>query len=179
MTRSTTPSGRTRPSGPAGTRMRYGENGRGKLISTGGAQWSDEAEEQFFNALAASCNVKRSAEQVGFSVYTVYYQRRTRPEFAARWQAALDQGYARIEMALVEAAADTLDGVAFDPERPIPRMTIDQAMRLIDRYGRLNRGESRGPGRPPRRRTLDEVRASIIRKLEAIENARGQDSDGV
>ncbi|WP_324807868.1 hypothetical protein SH584_01045 [Sphingomonas sp. LY29] len=39
-------------------------------------QWSDEAEEIFFNALAASSHVTAAAAEAGFSTPTVY---RTRP----------------------------------------------------------------------------------------------------
>lgn len=162
----------------AGSRVRYGENGCAKRIKTGGAQWSEEAEEAFFDALGASCNVSWSAAEVGFTTFTVYRQRRMRPEFATRWNAALAQGYARLEMALVEAAVDTVEGAEFDADRPIPRMTVDQAMNLLKLHGPQVRGERRGPGNHARRRTLDEVRASIVKKIEAIENAAGASAAG-
>lgn len=162
----------------AGSRVRYGENGRAKRIKTSGAQWSEEAEERFFDALAASCNVTLSAAEVGFTTFTVYRQRRMRPDFAERWAGALAQGYARLEMALVEAAVDTVDGREFDAERPIPRMTVAEAMNLLKLHGPEVRGERRGPGNPRRRRTLDEVRGSIIKKIEAIENMPSDDVSG-
>jgi hypothetical protein len=164
-----------RGAGPAGSRVRYDQSGHAKRVKTGGYQWSEEAEEAFFDHLAASCNVRASAAAVGFTTFTVYRQRRLRPEFAARWQAALEQGYARLEMALVEAAADSLDGVEFDAERPIPKMSVDQAMNLL----KLHRAEVRGvggarPGRFAAPRGIEHYRASILRKLEAIRNARGR-----
>lgn len=169
---------RKRGGGPEGSRVRYGEGGRAKLIRTKGRQWSDEAEIIFFDALAASCNVRHAAEAAGATVYTVHRQRRLRPEFALRWDAALAQGHARLEMALVEAALDSLENVDFDAERPIPRMTVDQAIRIVQLYRGPVRGDGAAPGRRPRRRSLDEVRASILKKLEAIENARGRDGEG-
>lgn len=164
--------GAGRGCGPAGSRVRYGENGRAMLIRTNGAQWSDEAEEAFFDLLSASCNVRASVEAVGFTVYTVYRQRRLRPEFALRWRLALEQGHARLEMALFRAATDTMEGVEFDAEQPIPAMTAAEALRLVQLYGPMLRGEGPQPGRRPRRRSLDEVRASITKKVEAIRAAR-------
>ena len=156
-----------------GTRVRYGENGRAKRIKTGGAQWSEEAEDQFFDILAASCNVVMAAKATGFAPATAYWHRRRRPEFAARWQQALDQGYARLEMVLVEAACDTMDDVDFDADRPIPKTTVDQAMNVLRAHKNEIKGDGLGgPGRYARRRSLDEVKASIMKKVRAIEAAR-------
>lgn len=160
-----------RVSGPEGSIVRYGTARRAKRVRTTGWQWSEEAEEIFFDALAASCNVCLAATEAGFSTPTVYRQRRLRPDFAERWQAALAQGYARLEMALVQAAVDSIDGAEFDDERPIHRMSVEQAMNLLKLHGPAVRGEGRGPGNHRRPRSLDEVRASIVKKIEAIERA--------
>jgi hypothetical protein len=159
----------------AGSHVRYGPTGRAQRIKTGGAQWSDEAEELFLDVLASSCNVKMAAEATGFHTQTAYRMRRLRPDFAARWQEALSQGYIRLEFALVEAACDSMADAEFDAERPIPKMTVDQAMGVL----RAHKGEVMGdgrkiPGRHARRRSFEEVRDSIIKKIEAIERARDQ-----
>lgn len=156
-----------------GSRVRYGENGRAKRIKTGGAQWSDEAEELFFDVLAASCNVRMATAETGFTTPTVYCQRRLRPEFSMRWAVALEQGYARLEMALVEAACDTLDGAEFDTERPIPKMTVEQAMNVLRAHRNAVEGDGkRGPGRHARRRSFEDVRESVAKKIAAIQAAR-------
>jgi hypothetical protein len=148
--------------------------GKAQLVRTGGAQWSDEAEELFFDNLYATCNVRASARAAGFSAPTVYRQRRMRPEFAARWDACLADGYAQLEIELVRTALEMLHGLETPPEpeddaqRPLSRMTIDQAMKLLSQ----RRPETRG-GRRARVRSFDEVRASIARKVEAIIAARG------
>jgi hypothetical protein len=67
-------------------------------------QWCDEDEDVFLDALAATCNVTLACEQADVSHTTVYRQRRLRADFTIKWQAALEQGYAAMEMALVEAA---------------------------------------------------------------------------
>ncbi len=156
-----------------GSLVRYGPTGRAQRVKTGGAQWSEEAEVAFFDHLAASCNVRASAAAVGFTTFTVYRQRRMRPAFAEKWKAALEQGYARLEMALVEAANASIDGVEFDAERPIPKMTVEQAMNVLRAHRHEVRGDGRrGPGnraKPPR---LEEVQASIEKKVRAIKAAR-------
>lgn len=95
--------------------------------------------------------------------------RRRRPDFAARWQVALEQGYARLEMALLEAANTSLDDGDFDADRPIPKMTVEQAMNVLRAHRNALTGNGRsGPGRTARVRKLDEVRAEIERKVRAI-----------
>lgn len=171
---------RTDGAGRRNGKLRYGPTGRPQVLKNNGWHWSDEVEMEFFDHLAASCNVTAAAAAVGFSTPTLYRFRQTRPEFAARWQAALDQGYARLELALLKAAVDTIDDVPFDADRPIPKITVDQAMNVLRAHrnsvlGNSALGNGRGgPGRTVRRRSLDEVRASIRRKVEAIRNARDE-----
>jgi hypothetical protein len=156
----------------AGSRVRIGPNGKVMRVKTGGWQWSEEAEEVFFDHLAATCNVTAAAAAVGFTTPTVYRLRRMRPEFAARWPVALEQGYAKLEMALLQAANDSLEGVVFDDSRAIPKMTVEQAMNVLRAHrNEVSGSERRGPGAHARRRTLDEVRDSILRKVEAIRRA--------
>ena len=166
-------SGRGRGAGPRGSIVRRDGSGRAKVVKTGGYQWSDEAEALFFDHLAATCNVRSSAAAVGFTTFTVYRQRRMRPDFAATWKAALEQGYARLEMALLEAANDSLEGVEFDAERPIPRMNVEQALNVLRAHRNEVRGDgARGPGRWGRPPRLEDVQASIAMKVRAIIAAR-------
>ena len=156
------------------SRIGRGPGGRPMRRKNDGWFWSEEAEEAFFDHLGASCNVKAAAEAVGFCTPTVYRLRQRRPEFAARWQAALEQGYARLEMALLEAANDTLDGEDFGSERPIPKMTVEQAMNVLRAHRNAMNGVGRGPGKYSRPRPLAEVRASILRKVEALLAMEGE-----
>lgn len=172
-------SGNGRGGGPAGSRLRYGNDGRPKRVKTGGYQWSDEAEVGFFDNLGATCNVRASAEAVGFTTFTVYRQRRLRPDFAARWEAVLEHGVARLKMELLRSALDTLAGAEFGPDRPIPPMTAEQAMNLVKLHQAEARGERGGrPGCYAIPRGIDHYRASILRKLEAIRESRGEPGSG-
>lgn len=167
-------------SGPAGSRVRYGPTGRAQRIKTGGHQWSDEAEEAFLDHLAETCNVRASAAAVGFTTFTVYRHKRLRPDFAAKWQAVLALNYDRLEMELVAAALESLGDLAVDPDRPIAKMTVEQAMNLLKLHRPEARGERGGrAGRRPLPRGIEHYRRSIIRKVEAIRRMRDQGGDDV
>ena len=66
--------------------------------------WPIEGQQEFLAELAATCNVAASARAVGISEKTVYKKRALDPEFRAAWDAALDQGYARLEMTMLRRA---------------------------------------------------------------------------
>ena len=161
-----------RPAAPAGTILRRSGKDGPQIIASKGKRWTDASEAKFLDALGASCNVRRSAAAAGFSTEAIYRRRRTDPAFAARWQAALEQGYARLEMALVQRANETLAGDLPDPEMPFPDMTVRDAINILQLHRPAVKGEGRRPGWRGRPRSLDEVRASILTKLEAIEAAR-------
>jgi hypothetical protein len=156
------------------TQVRRGPTGKVQQIKSRGAQWCEATEEEFFDVLAASCNVTLATETVGFTTPTVYRLRRMRPDFAARWQAALEQGYARLEMELLRAATDSLADLPFDESRPVPRMTVEQAANVLRAHrNEVRGGGDGGPGARARRRGFAEVRASIEKKIAAIEGVDG------
>lgn len=165
--------------GPAGTIVRASGKDGPQVIRSTGHRWTEQAEAVFLDQLAASCNVKLSAAAAGFSTVAIYNRRRADPGFAARWQAALEQGYARIEILLVQRASDALEGFAPDPETAIPEMTVKDALAILGLHRAAVKGEGRRPGWRPRPRSLDEVRDSILTKLEAIEALRLQEAAAV
>ena len=163
--------------GPAGTLLRGSGKDGPQLIRSKGDRWTDEAEAVFLDHLAASCNVLASCQAAGFGNYSVYKRRREDPAFARRWQAALEQGYARIEMALVQRAADALEGVAPDPDTPITTMTAELALKILARHRATIDAGTRGARNWVRPRTLDELRGSILTKLEAMAPAPRSDAN--
>lgn len=167
--------------------VRPAKNGKTQVIRST-ARWSDEAEGRFLSVLAATCNVKAAAKAAGFSTVTLYKRRGRWPGFAAEWDAAIAQGYARLEARLVELANDSLrkrrddddeEGEDDEAERAEagPAMTVSETMNLL----RLHRASVRG-GAPQdyawRRGAPDPeaMRASILRKIEAIERAERQET---
>jgi hypothetical protein len=156
--------------GPRGSRLRPDHKDGPQRIRISGAWWSDEAERIFLDHLAASCNVSASAAAAGFSAVTVYNHRRSDPGFAARWQEALDQGYARVEMELVRTATDYLAGLDLS-DLPLKGMTVRDAVTILGMHRVRGSGDGRGPRFSSTPRGLDEVRESIILKLERIASA--------
>ena len=154
---------------PTGTAVRAAGINGPQVARSGGGQWSDEAEAAFLDALGASCNVLHAADAIGYTAATLYWRRRRDPAFAERWRAAMEQGYVRIEAALIEAAEDALAGRMPNPALPIPKMTVREAMELLRMHNATAGGRGpRTPGRHARPRPIEEVRASILAKLAAI-----------
>lgn len=164
--------GRTREDAPAGTTMRLDGKDGPQVVRTIGKRWSDAAGDRFIDCLGASCNVSLSAAEAGLSAEAFYARRRTDALFADRWRAALEQGCVRIETALIRAAAESIEGRPPDPEAPIPRMSVKEALSVLGHARASLDGDKRRPRHGSRVRSLDEVRASILVKLEAIEAAR-------
>lgn len=159
-------------SAKAGARViKHGKDGP-QIVAVARHRSTDEAEAAFLDQLAATCNVRLSAAAAGFSTVAIYNRRRRDPGFAERWHAALVQGYARIEMALVARAADAMEGLAPDPDTPIPEMTVRDALAVLAQHRAAVTGAGNHPGWRARPRSLDEVRGSILTKLEAIETLR-------
>lgn len=161
--------------GPKGTRLRASHKDGPQRIRVNGAWWTDEAEVLFLNHLAASCNVSAAAAAAGFSAVTVYNHRRCDPAFARKWQAALDQGYARLEMELVRHASAMVENFEVDPDAPFKQMTMREAIHLLTIHHRRRDVPAAALSRQVR--PLDDVRDSILRKLEAIEQLRLSGAD--
>ena len=155
----------------AGTRLRPDGKDGPQLIVVSGKRWTAEAEALFLDHLAASCNVSWAAAQTGFTSHTAYNHRRKDAGFAQRWEDALDDGHVRLRTALLGSAIDFVERLRSDPELPLKHMTVREAISLLNRHGGGAAAGRSGRFRP-RQRSLDEVRDSILSKLEAIEAAR-------
>ncbi len=159
--------------GPAGIIVRGGDTAKPQIVATTGKRWSDKAERAFLEMLAATCNVRRAAQAAGFGTITVYQRRLRYPGFAEQWADALDTGYARLELAVLEAANDTLAGVAFDPDRPIPRMTMNEALQVLQLHrATVKFGQKNGSGWRLRPADPEKARAAILKKVAAVRRAR-------
>lgn len=92
-----------------------------------------QCEQAFLAALSATANVRLSAAAAGASPRAFYRRRRTNPGFAREMQLALETGYERLEMALMQSfmvEAHDDDAWHNDPP-PIPKMTPEQALQLL------------------------------------------------
>lgn len=109
-------------------------NGRYQLRRAGPRRLTREAEQAFLAALGASANVRLSAAAAGFSHSAFYHRAKTSPAFAREMRLALQQGYDRLEMALLESwlpAGHRDDGWRHNDPPALPPMTVDQALHLL------------------------------------------------
>jgi hypothetical protein len=93
-----------------------------------------QCEQAFLAALSATANVRLSADAAGASVAAFYRRRRQNPAFAREMRLALEMGYERLEMALLEdmsPASHADDAWRHNDPPPIPPMTVDEALRLL------------------------------------------------
>jgi hypothetical protein len=134
-----------------------------------GKRLSAKAKAAFLDHLAASCNVSWAAAQAGFTSKTFYNLRRKDAGFARSWEEALDDGRTRLRTELIGTAIDYVERLRSDAELPLKHMTVREAISLINRHGDANGATRRFR---PRERSLEEVRESILNKLEAIEALR-------
>ena len=132
-------------------------------------QWSPRVEARFLRTLSQTCNVKAACAEVGLTPASAYKHRKRWQGFADRWKQALEDGYVQLEAGLVFAAGNFLSGEA--EVGPITNMTMAHALELFEARERQQRAAA---GRRRSRRwwvrepDIEEVRASILRKVEAI-----------
>jgi hypothetical protein len=106
--------------------------------------FDDARKETFFAALAECLCVTQAAERARTTPQNIWLHRRKDPAFARRWQEALDQGYAEIELKLMRHVRDetrddvtTITGTAdaAGTERRVvrrsPRAVMAVAVRLM------------------------------------------------
>ncbi len=91
-------------------------------------------EQAFLAALSATANVKLSAAAAGAPHIAFYRRRNADPAFAREMRMALQLGYERLEMALIESwspQAHAHDEWRHNDPPPIPPMTANQALQLL------------------------------------------------
>jgi hypothetical protein len=155
--------------------VRSSRAGRPCIARVGPGRWSAKSERAFIAELTATANVAAAARAAGVSTTAAYNRRRLWPAFAEAWREALAEGYVRLETLLIHAATSTLDPEPEpEAERAAPLMSVEQAMNLF----KLHRASQQG-GKPQRygwRQQLpdiEDVREEILRKVAALEKARG------
>ena len=105
-------------------------------------------EQAFLAALSATANVALSAAAAGAAEAAFYRRRRQNAAFAREMRLALQQGYERLELAMLEGAtvaAHADDAWRHNDPPPMPRMTPNQALQLM--Y--LHQKEARLQAEPP------------------------------
>ena len=144
----------------------------GQVRRVGQGRWSARKEKIFFDELAATANIRRSAAAAGVSYNAVQARRLKHPLFRAKWDAVAQSAKANIGMYLLEASQQT-----FDPERAgmpdaTPKVTIAEAIRISESKGPKGQGvEAADPFSDESYDYHDdmaEIREGLVRKLQAM-----------
>ena len=129
--------------------------------------WTAAKRKAFIDELAATCNVAASLRKVRMSDTSVYRLRKQSAQFRAEWAEALREGYAKLEMMLLERAMNgtvktvtRADG-AVDKTHEYPNHIALQLLRLHKDSAAAAEAEH-----DPEE--MEEVRQRIARKLEAV-----------
>lgn len=156
---------------------RYGGDGReggddplGREAAAGaaatGGRMDGGATPAVLDELAATCNVKAAVRAAGMKPSGVYKLRRRSAAFRALWAEALREGYARLELALLDRALNgTVKTVrrssgAVDRTREYPNSV---AISLL----KMHRESAAAAEAVPAAEELEEVRRRVLRKLSA------------
>lgn len=138
-------------------------------------QWTPRVEARFLATLAATCNVTASCAEVGMTPASAYAHRKRWRRFAELWDDAVADGYARIEIALLDNGLNLFSEQELPPETPLRGMDVAQAIHLLHMHKHGVLGLGKAPGerwKPPPSLDDPAIRASILRKIAAVVNAR-------
>ena len=88
--------------------------------------WTAGKEAIFFRELATVCNVSSALRACGMFRRSreVYDRRRTDAPFRTRWEAAIDEGYALLDLEMLERAR-------FGNHRPPPQTEVEKRLREV------------------------------------------------
>lgn len=131
--------------------------------------WDIEMRAAFLDHLAATCNVRASANAVGGLGSTAYRMRRRDPEFAEAWQNALEAGYVALETMLVGRAMGALKIAVGETEVPdVETMDPELALRVLGHHKRAVKVNAKQGGPRLQRATEEEACDAILQKLKIL-----------
>lgn len=133
---------------------------------------SDEQVATFFATLAETCNVVRSAKAAGFVANWAYRKRKTDAGFRNAWAEAVREGYAKLELVLLERAikgTPKLVRTARGTDRVMRDYSNTLAVALLKRHAETADSASYEPAREE----LDEIRERILERLERLRTRDG------
>ncbi len=159
--------------------IRRGRGGRAQIVATRKGKWCRSTEDIVLAVLRQSGNVAAAARAAGLSEGTIWTRRREWPGFRARLEEALEEADVVLEFRLAtwgnwpacaddgETGTQTAPGTNESPQVPFDP---DLALRYLKwrEQKRQGSGPRRGRQFLPRPRSPEEVKQSILRKLEAI-----------
>ncbi|HEX8192433.1 MAG TPA: hypothetical protein VF552_05990 [Allosphingosinicella sp.] len=146
-------------------RMRRVQIGRARA-----GQWGPQTEDRFLSVLSATCSVKAAYTAAGMSKGSAYGHRLRWPGFAARWDAAIELGAVRLELALARWAQNLFSRPGLPKPAPMPRLSIDDMLHNLYMHGHQLYGIGKPPGLPPAAAASgEEACERVIRMVEIFE----------
>ena len=154
-------------------RVQANKHRKVQVARTGGRKlFGKAARRVFLEWFAATCNIKWSAEMAGFNYKTVLRHRMNDSLFAADFDRAMAQGYARLEAKRLETRRREVPiGIEGDWDAPeMDEMEPERMDSILRERGRqLASPESaRRQGRRPRVASNAEVKAALAKRLKAF-----------
>lgn len=140
---------------------------RPKLKAPRRTEWTAAKKRTFLDELASTCNVAASLRAAKMRPASLYRLRRRCAAFRAEWEQSLREGYAKLEVMLLERAMNgtvkTVErsGGAVDKTHEYPDAL---ALRLLQ----MHREGARPEEREHHPDDIEAVRARIMRKLKAV-----------
>jgi hypothetical protein len=140
---------------------------------------SDEQIETFFAELADTCNVVRSAKAAGFTANWAYRKRKTDAGFRAGWARAIAEGYAKLELVLLDRAMNgTVKRVASGgSERRIREYPNQLAMALLKRHSDLAGSIDNMLSEDEAEEVRERILAKLARKREQDQSCGNSEAD--
>jgi hypothetical protein len=146
--------------------------GKGSAAAGKAQAWTREQEEIFFAELATVCNVTAALRAAGIGGDTrSIYSRRGCPEFRHKWDVAIGESYALLELEMLERArhGDDRPPPATPAEARQREIPTKIALQLLRQHQNLAKGRSPSFQRPMRghklRDELEKRLAEIHRRL--------------
>jgi hypothetical protein len=128
---------------------------------------SNEKIETFFTTLAETCNVVRSAKAAGFSTNWAYRKRKSDAAFRNGWAEAVREGYAKLELVLLERAimgTPKLVKTAGGTDRVMREYSTALSVALLKRHAET----AESAAYVPPEEELAEIRNRILERLEKL-----------
>ena len=139
-----------------------------KLRSAKDSDITEAQVETFFDTLSETCNVTRSAEAAGFAVSTAYRKRKSDAAFRRAWAEAVREGYAKLELVLLERAIDgtpkAVSGRGGGDDRLVREYSTALAVALLKRHSET----AELAGYEPPEDELAEIRERILQRLDKL-----------
>jgi len=134
--------------------------------------WTGARRAAFLDEVASSCNLKQSVAAVGMTHTSLYALRRRDAVFAEQLRNAMLVGYERLEAELLRMATAAFDdgdtgGTGGDGVLS-GMMTVEQAMRLLDRYQSTTKGAGVARREGQHRATQAETDAMLLEQLRIL-----------